>query len=305
MNQETSRLFMVRPAHFGYNEQTALSNTFQNKETEIEALQEKVLAEFDAAVTTLREAGLDVWVIEDDALVIRPDAVFPNNWISTHEDGTLVLYPMLTPNRRSERRADVVQILKEQFYVNRLIDLSSYEAENKFLEGTGSIVFDHTARIAYACLSPRTDRALFEALCKKIDYTPLSFRSVDEANVEVYHTNVIMGIGKDYAVICLESISDQKERAAVIAALNLAGKEIIDISFEQVKCFCGNVLSFINQEQKPLLAMSLKAFNAFDKNQIETLERHTKIVPIAIPTIETIGGGSVRCMLAQNFLNKK
>lgn len=296
---------MVRPAHFAFNEQTAESNSFQNIPTEIADIQTKVLTEFDAAVATLRNAGVDVWVIEDTDEVIKPDAIFPNNWISTHEDGTIILYPMLTPNRRAERRLDVVEYLKANYQVSRVLDLSHYESSNEFLEGTGSIVFDHESRLAYACLSPRTHLSVLQQLCKHIGYKPVSFRSVDENEMEVYHTNVIMGIGKGFAVICLESIKNMDERKLVCDSLIHSGKEIIDISFQQVKCFGGNVLSVCNVEGKQFLALSASAFSSLTKNQTERIEKYATILPISIPTIETIGGGSVRCMLAQNFLNSK
>lgn len=305
MFQATSSLFMVRPAHFAFNEQTAASNTFQNATVSITDIQAKAIAEFDAAVCTLREKGIEVWVIEDTDEVIKPDAVFPNNWISTHEDGTVVLYPMLTPNRRAERRMDVVTELENNFQVAKIIDLSNYEARHQFLEGTGSIVFDHTARVAYACLSPRTHLAVLLQLCNEIGYTAISFHAVNEHNVEVYHTNVIMGIGADFAVICLASIQDEKERNSVVQSLLQSGKEIIDVSFDQIKSFAGNVLAVNGKNDLSYLAMSQSAFESFTKEQLAQIGKYCQILPIPIPTIETIGGGSVRCMLAQNFLKKK
>jgi hypothetical protein len=304
MQQETSRLFMVRPAHFGYNEQTALSNTFQNPITDIEHFEVKVLQEFDSAVATLRAADIDVWVIDDTIDIIKPDAVFPNNWISTHEDGTVILYPMLTPNRRAERRKDVVESLQKNYQVAKIIDLSSHESTNEFLEGTGSIVFDHTAKLAYACISPRTHLSVLEKLCTEIGYSPITFRSIDKKGVEVYHTNVIMGIANDFALVCLESIPNVDERTLVSRSLTESGKEVIAISLEQVSCFGGNVLSVKSRVGKNYLALSQKAFSSLSPHQIEAIEQYTNLLPISIPLIETIGGGSVRCMLAQNFLKK-
>ncbi|MCC6187263.1 MAG: amidinotransferase, partial [Chitinophagaceae bacterium] len=237
--------------------------------------------------------------------VIKPDAVFPNNRISTHEDGTVVLYPMLTPNRRAERRMDVVTELENNFQVAKIIDLSNYEASHQFLEGTGSIVFDHTARVAYACLSPRTHLAVLLQLCNEIGYTAISFHAVNEHNVEVYHTNVIIGIGADFAVICLASIPNETERNSVVQSLLQSGKEIIDVSFDQIKSFAGNVLAVNGKNDISYLAMSQSAFESFTKEQLAQIGKYCQILPIPIPTIETIGGGSVRCMLAQNFLKKK
>lgn len=295
---------MVRPAHFAFNEQTAESNSFQNIPQDSTDIQSKVWAEFDAAVATLRDAGVDVWVIEDTDEVIKPDAIFPNNWISTHEDGTIVLYPMLTANRRAERRIDVVEYLKANNEVKRVLDLSSYESSNQFLEGTGSIVFDHEARIAYACLSPRTHLSVLQRLCTEMGYKSLVFHSTDEQGQDVYHTNVIMGVGKGFVVVCLESVKDENERAFLVNNVIESGKEIIDISFAQVKAFGGNILALSNKEGKQFLALSSSAYFSFTEKQIETIEKYAQLLPISIPTIEIIGGGSVRCMLAQNFLKE-
>lgn len=305
MQQETSRLFMVRPAHFAFNEQTAESNSFQNIPQDIGDLQSKVLCEFDAAVATLRSAGVDVWVIEDTDDVIKPDAVFPNNWISTHEDGTIVLYPMLTPNRRTERRMDVVDHLKAGNEVTRVLDLSYYEGNNEFLEGTGSIVFDHQARLAYACLSPRTHLSVLQHLCDEISYKPVVFHSIDEARQDVYHTNVVMGVAEGFVIICLESVADEQERLLLIKSIKEAGKELVEISFEQAKSFGGNALAVRNVEGKCYLALSATAYASFSEDQRRKIERYATFLPIDIPTIETIGGGSVRCMLAQNFLKSR
>lgn len=304
MQQYSSRIFMVRPAHFAYNEETAESNSFQNIPQDSTDIQSKVWAEFDAAVATLRDAGVDVWVIEDTDEVIKPDAVFPNNWISTHEDGTIILYPMLTPNRRSERRMDVVEYLKTNNKVTRVLDLSHYESNNEFLEGTGSIVFDHEACIAYACLSPRTHLTVLQDVCQQINYKPIVFHSTDEQGQDVYHTNVIMGVCKGFAVVCLESLKDAEERNLLVKTIEGTGKEIIDISFAQVKSFGGNVLAVSNKEGRQFLALSASAYSSFTEKQIEKIQQYATLLPIAITNIETIGGGSVRCMLAQNFLKE-
>jgi hypothetical protein len=305
MSQTAHSIFMVRPAHFGFNEQTAASNVFQNLPDENYDLAEKAKIEFDTAVAQLRSAGVKIRVFEDDADTIRPDAVFPNNWISTHEDGTLVLYPMCTPNRRLERSLDIVAEFETNFQVRRILDFTGAEEEQQFLEGTGSIVFDHKARKAYACLSPRTSENLLKKLCSELNYHPIIFRSTDPKGTEVYHTNVIMGIAADYAIVCLESIGNEREQEQVVTALVESGKEIIDINWEQTLQFAGNVLELEDTEGNSLLALSAKAFAAFTPKQIEQIEKYSTLVPLAIPTIETIGGGSVRCMIAQNFLPQK
>lgn len=305
MSQTAHSIFMVRPAHFGFNEQTAASNVFQNLPDENHNLAEKAKIEFDTAVAQLRSAGVNIRVFDDDADIIRPDAVFPNNWISTHEDGTLVLYPMCTPNRRLERSAYIVSELETNFQVRRILDYTGAEEEQQFLEGTGSIVFDHRARNAYACLSPRTSENLLKKLCSELNYHPIIFRSTDPKGTEVYHTNVIMGIAADYAIVCLESIRNEREQEQVVTALVESGKEIIEISWEQTLQFAGNVLELEDGDGNSLLALSAKAFAAFTPKQVEHIKKYSNLVPLAIPTIETIGGGSVRCMIAQNFLPQK
>lgn len=305
MQQSAPSVFMVRPAHFGFNEQTADSNVFQHQPELGIDLSQKALLEFDAAVENLRKAGALITIFEDEAGTVCPDAVFPNNWISTHADGTVILYPMFTPNRRLERRADIVAALQEHYQVSRILDLSSNEQQGTILEGTGSIVFDHDARKAYACLSPRTHESLLLELSDLINYEPVAFHSTDKKGKEVYHTNVIMGIASSYAIVCLESITREQERTNIVTQLNAAGKEVIDISWEQTLHFCGNILELEDQHGSSLLALSAKAFAAFTTNQISRIEKYSNLVPLEIPTIETIGGGSVRCMIAQNFLPRK
>lgn len=293
---------MVRPAAFAFNEQTAVSNVFQQAPEDLSGIREKALAEFDAAVQQLESAGVSVWVVEDTADPVKPDAVFPNNWISTHSDGTIVLYPMCTPNRRLERRADVVAALQAGYGVSRVIDLSAYEQQGRFLEGTGSIVFDHESRIAYACLSVRTDAGILDELCRQIGYRAFTFRAKDENGQDIYHTNVMMGIASAYAVVCLECIADPAEREQLVCLLEQSGKTIIAISQNQVKAFAGNVLSLQRTNGAPLLALSASAEAALEPEQKARLEQFTTLLPLAIPLIEAIGGGSVRCTIAQNFL---
>lgn len=301
--QTTNSVFLVRPSNFGYNVETAVSNVFQNKMSEKEeVIQSKVLKEFDAFTSTLRSKGVNVFVFDDTPTPVKPDAIFPNNWISLHSNGKVILYPMCTPNRRIERRQDIIDSLAKKFKIAEVIDLSGSEADNKFMEGTGSIVFDHTNRIAYACLSPRTDKDVFLEVCSILQYKPVYFYSRDKSGKKIYHTNVVMCVGKGFAVICLESITDRKERENVVEMLTGTGNQIIDISFEQMVSFAGNMLAIRSNDGKELLVMSQTSYDSLTKNQRETLEKFCELVPLSINTIETIGGGSARCMIAEIFL---
>ncbi len=293
---------MVRPAAFGYNEQTAVSNAFQTAPQGAADVQAIALAEFDAAVARLREAGVAVQVFADTPEPVKPDAVFPNNWISTHPDGTVVLYPMHAPNRRLERRIDIVDALGAAFAVSRVIDLSAHEADDRFLEGTGSIVFDHEARIAYACVSVRTDAGLLDALCETLGYTAHPFRAVSRSGQEVYHTNVVMGIGTGFAVVCLDAIPDAAEQDALRCALEGSGKTVVALRPDQMDAFAGNLLAVQTVAGERLVALSKTAFDALEPAQRAAIEAHARLLPLAIPELERAGGGSVRCMLAQNFL---
>ena len=305
-NQSTHSILMVRPAAFGFNEQTAESNAFQNKLTiESSGINQLVQEEFEAFVQKLRANEIDVLVIEDDPVAKNPDAVFPNNWISLHSDGTVVLYPMCTPNRRTERRPDIIEILKQNYSVSKVIDLSFQESENRFLEGTGSIIFDHINKLAYACLSPRTDKDLFIDTCKLLGYDPVYFDAVDANGTAVYHTNVLMCVAEQFVVICLEAVQDAKEREMIQASFKRAGQEIIDISYGQMSHFAGNLLSLKNKAGKLFLAASQSAVGSLSSHQVKRIEKYCTILPLPIPTIETIGGGSARCMMAENFLPEK
>lgn len=303
MNQSTNSIIMVRPASFSFNEQTALSNSFQNK-TDVDSnrLKELVLNEFDAFVEKLESFCVSVMVIEDDAAAGNPDAVFPNNWISLHEDGTIVLYPMCTLNRRSERRMDIIEKLKQYYFVKEVIDLSVFEKENRFLEGTGSIIFDHQKMVAYACLSPRSDKALFINTCALLGYEPVYFNAVDESGTAIYHTNVLMCLAEKFVVICLNAVQNTEEKEMIRASFTKTGKEIIDISFSQMSNFAGNMLALRNKTGNDLLALSQSAYDSLSGSQRNSLETYCTLIPLAIPTIETIGGGSARCMIAENFL---
>ncbi len=300
--QATSHIVLVRPNSFGYNAETAASNAFQNSLLlKNDNVMQQVAAEFDAFVMQLESEGVDVNVFEDTIDPVKPDAVFPNNWVTFHSDGTVILYPMLAPNRRLERRMDIINELRKKFNVRRVMDLSIYEKENRFLEGTGSIVFDHSNKVAYACISPRTDRELFVRVCDYLRYEPVYFYSFDAAGKEIYHTNVMMCVGNGFAVICAESITDLQERKKVI---DLLGKthDIVEISYNQMNHFAGNMLALQSKNGQHLVALSHSAFESLSPEQRTTIEKHAKLIPLKIPTIETIGGGSARCMIAEMFL---
>ncbi len=299
----TNTVLLVRPASFGFNAETAVSNHYQQQLTGA-GLMAQVLAEFDAAVATLRGRGVRVEVFEDAPEPAKPDAVFPNNWFSTHADGRLLLYPMCAPNRRPERQPALLAALARDFAVREIVDLSGTEADGRFLEGTGSIIFDHAHRVAYAGLSPRTDAALFAQVAQQLGYQPVAFRATDARGQEIYHTNVMMCVGPGFAVICLDSIADATERAAVEASLTATGHEIVAISQAQVGRFAGNMLA-LEIGGQPLLVLSQQAHDALTPEQRQALTHYAELVPLAIPTIETVGGGSARCMLAEIFLPVK
>ena len=303
--QAASAVFLVRPTRFGFNRETAVSNHFQREITDvaIEGVQARALAEFDGAVATLRGKGVRVLVFDDTPEPFTPDAVFPNNWLTMHPDGSVLLYPLCAANRRPERRPDILEALGQQFAIRQVTDLSHHEQEGRFLEGTGSIIFDHQHRVAYACLSPRTDANLFAEVAGHLGYRPVAFHSQDQQGYAIYHTNVMMCVGAGFAVVCLESIADAAERDMVVTSLASTGHEVVAISLAQVSCFAGNMLTLhpagaVNE----LLVMSQSAFDALTDVQKETLGCYAELVPLAISTIETIGGGSARCMLAEVFL---
>ena len=302
----SNNIFLIKPANFGYNAETAKSNAFQNKMTkDSEVISQNAIQEFENMAQKLSEKGINVLVIEDSKYPIKPDAIFPNNWGSFHSDGTVVIYPMLAKNRREEKRKEILELIQEKFKIKEIINLSSNEEKNIFLEGTGSIIFDHTSKIAYACLAPRTNKELFLQTSKTLGYKPVYFYSYDRFGKEIYHTNVMMNVGNGYAVICLESIADENEKQRVTESIESSGKEIIDISFDQMSSFCGNMLELEIQEGKNILAMSQSAFNRLTLTQKNTLEVYCELFPIKIDTIEGIGGGSVRCMISEIFLPKK
>lgn len=293
---------MIRPVNFVFNEQTAGSNAFQNRNAEQQRVQDSALQEFDRFVNVLRENGVEVIVIDDTTEPHTPDSIFPNNWVSFHNDGTVFLYPMMAENRRLERREDIITQLEDEFRIKHVIDLSHFEHEHKFLEGTGSMVLDRENKIAYACLSPRTDKEVLEAFCKDSGYKPVLFHAVDQNGMDIYHTNVLMCVGSSYAVICLDSIKDEAEKQNVINSLQSTQKQIIDISFEQMNHFAGNMLEVQNNLGESLLVMSKSAWHSLNYEQKAILSSFSKPLYSDISTIENNGGGSARCMMAEVHL---
>jgi len=300
--QSTSHILMIRPVNFGFNEQTAESNAFQNKAAQENGVNEMAQREFDRMVNTLRENGVDVTVVDDTPEPHTPDSIFPNNWVSFHTDGGVFLYPMQAENRRLERREDIIMDLEDNFTVKHVIDLSRFEEEGKFLEGTGSMVLDRENKIAYACISPRTDREVLGLFCEQAGYRSVTFDAVDEKGQAIYHTNVLMCVGCDFAVICLDSIPNPHDRLVVSDSLLSAQKEIVDISFNQMNSFAGNMLEVKNKAGETLIVMSKNAHDALLEEQKSVLKKYGKLIYADINTIETIGGGSARCMMAEVHL---
>ncbi len=299
--QTTSHLLMIRPVNFTFNAETAVNNAFQVASADQET-PAKALSEFNGFVKTLRDEGVDVTVVDDTPHPYTPDSIFPNNWISFHGDGTVCLYPMYARNRRLERKQHVLQAVDRGFRTERTLDFSGYEEQELFLEGTGSMVLDRDNKIAYACLSPRTSEIVLADFCRKMGFRPVVFRSVDAGGQDIYHTNVMMCIADKYIVICLESLPDTKEREAVMAAIRDSGKEIVPISMDQMNHFAGNMLQVENSKGEKLLVMSSQAYASLNPAQREKLESFNRIVHAPLETIETNGGGSARCMMAEVHL---
>ncbi len=302
--QTTSHLLMIRPVNFKFNEQTANDNKFQVAGNQ-ENVQQQALAEFDGFVNILRENGVDVTVISDTLDPETPDSIFPNNWVSFHDDGSVFLYPMHSPNRRQERRKDIIDELGKKFEVGHLTDLSFFELQERFLEGTGSMVLDRTNKIAYACLSVRTDEEVLKNFAMLSGYEVVAFQAVDESGFPIYHTNVMMCIGEKFAVVCLESIKYTEDKIAVLESFKATQKTVIDISFDQMSHFAGNMLEVQNKAGESLLVMSEQALKALHGTQITALSSFSKIVTAPLYTIEKNGGGSARCMLAEIHLPLK
>jgi hypothetical protein len=302
--QTTSHILMIRPANFGYNAETAVNNAFQvwNQDPDVAA---KAVAEFDNFARLLMEHGIDVIISEDTADPYTPDSIFPNNWVSFHHDGTLLLYPMYAANRRAERKEHVLERIAGRFAIGRRIDLSGYESCGIFLEGTGSMVLDRDKRIAYACVSPRTHVEALSDFCKQMNYRPVVFDAVDEKGRPIYHTNVMMCVADRYVVICLDSIRDPAQRKAVVSALKDSGKETIPLSLDQMSHFAGNMLQVENNKGEKLLVMSSQAYDSLSVEQKNKLSGFNRILHAPLTTIERNGGGSARCMMAEVHLPVK
>lgn len=292
---------MIRPIAFGYNAETAVNNAFQKKNQDWN-VNEKAQEEFDGLVSLLSSHKINVHVLQDQPRPYTPDSVFPNNWISTHADGQIVLYPMFAPNRRTERAKGILDRLKEEFVIYSKVDLTAYEKEHLFLEGTGSMVLDRVHQKAYACLSPRTDERVLRDFCGVLDFTPVLFHATDGNGTPVYHTNVMMSVAEDYAIIAQDSITDKTERDRVLQSLTGTGKTIIPISLAQMEQFAGNALQVRNADGQRFLVMSSAAFNSLTVAQRQQLETFNPILHTPLTTIEQNGGGSARCMIAEIFL---
>lgn len=310
MKQYTNTILMVEPVDFRFNSETAVNNYFQNETNESsETVQQKALNEFQGMVSKLREHGVNVIVLKDTLEPHTPDSIFPNNWISFHENAMIALYPMFAQNRRDERREDdVLDLLGEKgFDTEEVMDYTSAEEDEIYLEGTGSIILDRANGIAYAAISPRTDEELFLEFCEDFEYTPVIFQANQTVNgerMQIYHTNVMMCVADEYAVICLDTIDDKSEKKNVVSHLKESGKEIISITEEQMNQFAGNMLQVGGMGSSKYLVMSQTAYNSLTKEQIEAIEKFNKIISVDINTIETLGGGSARCMMAEVFLPK-
>jgi len=311
MRQTTYNLIMVRPKHFNFNKETAENNHFQKEEkniTEIE-IRDKAIKEFNSFSKLLIKKGIEVKIFNDRDDIITTDSVFPNNWISFHENGDVFLYPMYSKNRRKERRSDIIkELINMGYYVKSTIDLTYFEKENKFLEGTGSMVLDRENKICYAAVSERTNNDLLIEFCSRTEFELVSFKSyqsVGNERKEIYHTNVIMCVADKYAIICLESVDNKKEKEKIIEKLKDTNKRIIKISEDQCSKFAGNMLQVENVKNEKFLIMSESAYNSLDDKQIATINEFNEIIHSDLKTIEKLGGGSARCMIAENFLRKK
>ncbi len=311
MQQTTNHIMMIRPVMFRFNEQTAVNNYYQHDSgTETaESVQEHAQNEFDVFVKRLRGKGVNVTVINDTLDPSTPDSIFPNNWVSFHQDGTVGLYPMFAENRRLERREDIFDQLKSQdgFEIKQFVDFTEFEKESKFLEGTGSMILDRPNKIVYAAISERMNETVLLDFCSKFGYRPVVFtayQSVDGKRLPIYHTNVMMCIAETFAVVCLDSIDNEEEKESLISSIDQTGKELITITEDQCQQFAGNMLQVIGAEEERFLVMSSAAYHSLSPDQITRINKHCEIIHSNLSTIETLGGGSARCMMAEVFLPK-
>lgn len=304
--QLATTIMMIKPSRFGFNTETEKDNIFQCKvDYTAEDVAEKARSEFDYMIKILRENAVDIIEFEDTDFPVKPDAVFSNNWLCTLPDGSLYIFPVKAENRRKEIRTDIIESLQNNFVVKNHTDLSQKAQQQYYLESTGSIVFDHASKTAYACLSSRTDKQLFEDFCSSIHYTPFSFKASAKNGDEIYHTNVMMHIGETYAVVCLEALEEVKDQIELSKMLRKTNHDIIAISYEQMHSFAGNMLQIKNMNDKKITILSQTAFNSLRAEQKYMFNRHTQLLPVDISLIEKIGGGSARCMITEIFLHKK
>jgi len=302
--QAPEAVLMVRPAHFGFNDQTSATNSFQST-VSADNLSTSALEEFDRMVGKLEAHDIDVLVMEDTPQPVKPDAIFPNNWISFHPDGRVIVYPMMAENRRFEVRPDIVKSIEKQFEVQHVIDLSVQAEQGVFLEGTGSIVFDHANKIAYANRSLRTNERLLEQVCDTMGYRSLVFDAVDEQGQPIYHTNVVMCVGTHFVTICLDAIRKDEDQERLLDSFATTGHKVVAISYAQMNAFAGNMLEVMTRNGEAVVLLSEKAYHALLPGQIDAISKQADLLPLSIDTIERAGGGSVRCMMAGIHLPKK
>jgi hypothetical protein len=307
--QLTSSVMMIRPVNFGYNKETAESNAFQVADVPegAAALQEKALKEFNAFTERLNQAQIEVIIFDDAPSPYTPDSIFPNNWVTFHEDGRVVLYPMQAHNRRLERKQQFITSLKQDhgFQISEIIDLSYFEEEEKFLEGTGSMILDRQHKIAYACYSSRTHPEVLNFFCNLFGYKAVLFNALDKNNIPIYHTNVVMSVGENIAIVCTETIKDASEKNQLTGLLKETGKKVIDLSMDQLFSFAGNMLQLKNRQNQPVLVMSQQGYESLTHKQKDEILAVTDILHSDIRHIETYGGGSARCMIAEIFCPRR
>jgi len=298
---------MVRPANFGYNEETAKSNSFQSDASDLSRaeIQERALEEFNLLVKSLEEAGVNLCVVDDTEEPIKSDAIFPNNWITTHSNGAVITYPMLSESRRDERREDILSKIMNEFKIDRRYSLEHYEEKDQMLEGTGSMVLDRINKVVFACISSRTDPTIIDKFCALTGYSRVLFEAIDEDGISIYHTNVMMSVGDHFAVVCLDAVKTSEERDFLKNELLKTGRELIEINLQQMKSYAGNILQVLNNKGESILLMSRAAELAFTQEQKSTLEKYGKILSSNLDTIEFFGGGSARCMVAEIFTPSK
>ncbi len=306
-SQAPKHVLMIRPAAFGSNPETHASNTFQQEEDmPKEKIQELALEEFDKMVSMLNAHDVATLVADDSETPTTPDAIFPNNWVSMQPDGKMVIYPMMAPSRRLERSEKVLELIKGNFKVSETLDFSPFENESEIVEGTGSIIFDHVNKIAYAARSPRTTENLTRKICDELGYEPVLFNAIDSSGTAIYHTNVVMAVATEFVVICLDSIHDETDQEMLLECFNKTGHKVIAISVDQMQSFAGNILEVMKNSGERLLIISERAVRSLVPGQLDAITKFVDILPISIPTIEKYSGGSVRCMLAGiHFDNKE